>query len=123
MRQSWLADLLVGEGSIKSLVALAKAVCDVPGKTAELLSAQVRPYHHLPQLPTGWLQVSETMFMLSFKDEMKFDLIQHGGIPVLGVVRTCLLYRLFTFRFFAQWPVICIRVRVRHHLNAMHTSF
>ena len=29
------------------------------------------------------------MFMLSFKDEMKFDLIQHGGIPVLGVVRTC----------------------------------
>jgi len=63
-------DLLVGEGSIKSLVALAKAVCDVPGKTAELLSAQV----------------SETMFMLSFKDEMKFDLIQHGGIPVLGVM-------------------------------------
>lgn len=48
MGQSWLADLLVGEGSIKSLVALAKAVCDVPGKTAELLSAQVRPYHHLP---------------------------------------------------------------------------
>jgi len=26
------------------------------------------------------------MFMLSFKDEMKFDLIQHGGIPVLGVM-------------------------------------
>merc|ERR1711865_854762 len=38
--------------------------------TAELLSAQV----------------SETMFMLSFKDEMKFDLIQHGGLPVLGVM-------------------------------------
>merc|ERR1711998_111963 len=63
-------ELLVGEGSIKSLVQLAKAVCDVPGKTAELPSAQV----------------SETMFMLSFKDEMKYDLIQHGGIPVLGVM-------------------------------------
>eukprot|EP00656_Telonema_subtile_P008490 TRINITY_DN13958_c0_g2_i7.p1 TRINITY_DN13958_c0_g2~~TRINITY_DN13958_c0_g2_i7.p1 ORF type:complete len:474 (-),score=151.60 TRINITY_DN13958_c0_g2_i7:285-1706(-) len=63
-------DLLVGEGSIKSLVALAKAVCDLPGKTAELLSAQV----------------SETIFTLSYKNEMKFDLIHHGAIPVLGVM-------------------------------------
>jgi len=63
-------ELLVGEGSIKALISLAKAVCDVPGKTAELLSAQV----------------SETIFTLSFKDEMKFDLIHHGGIPVLGMM-------------------------------------
>jgi len=63
-------ETLLQEGSIKALVSLAKAVCDVPGKTAELLSAQV----------------SETIFMLSPIDQMKFDLVQHGAVPVLGVM-------------------------------------
>lgn len=63
-------ELLQQEGSVKDLVAMGRMIQDAHGKTADLLAAQV----------------SEAMFMLSFHDVMKFELIHNGAVPVLGAM-------------------------------------
>lgn len=63
-------ELLAQEGSIKDLVAMGRIVQDAHGKTAELLAAQV----------------SEAMFLLSFHDAMKFELITNGAVACLGAM-------------------------------------
>jgi len=61
-------ELLQQEGCIKDLVAMGRMVQDAHGKTAELLAAQV----------------SEAIFLLSFADVMKFELITNGAVACLG---------------------------------------
>ena len=63
-------ELLQQEGSVKDLVAMARMIQDAHGKTAELLAAQV----------------SEAMFLLSFHDKMKFELIVNGAVACLGAM-------------------------------------
>lgn len=61
-------DVVQQEGSVKDLVAMARMIQDAHGKTAELISCQV----------------AEAVFMLSFHDAMKYELIVNGAVACLG---------------------------------------
>jgi hypothetical protein len=63
-------EMLQQEGSVKDLVTMGRMIQDAHGKTAELLAAQV----------------SEAIFLLSFHDAMKFELIVNGAVACLGAM-------------------------------------
>lgn len=63
-------ELLQQEGSVKDLVGMGRMIQDAHGKTAELLAAQV----------------SEAIFLLSFHDAMKYELIVNGAVACLGAM-------------------------------------